>query len=345
MTSGMMIMNSVSQDIFSKLAIYQEIAPMLFVLQMIYIVVISLISPLIAVYSALIITLIIVLKHNKSVIPLLKVRILFYIHIGIYELYYIVFNYMIFIKSHLQGDLQYIGDTDILCSYYFIFIELLYFWTLYYHFMYISDKYKTSYVLSWPFYIICFAFPALFYMFGIKAVLNIISYNKMLLLIVVYKAFYSFGWQLIMMYLMDKYKKYKNNNQSRNVVLLSITTFVMILVLSLMVKYNISLSSNKSIWSVDYIIFKIAEILNLYYLLIIFKFIHADKAKRYLSYISIIICDIIVISYFMPFIDRMKIDYYIISPSLLLNSVIISIILYRFTALLLKKLFKLAQGA
>ncbi len=347
MTSGMMVTHSFIREVF--VGLYATSLMLLFFLFIgFYKAVYYIIAPLSIIYGGLIISLKRLLASNNMLVPHLKVRTLFYVHITIYILYCIIFNYFITIKEYMpykHRELRFIGNADIVYSYYFTLIELLYYWTLYYHYKYISDKYKTPYVLYWPFYIICFTITACLYIFGVMGVVGA-SNHTMLVLIVMYKALYSFGWQLIMMYLCDCYIKHNESHNLRTLNLSIFTIFILIIIAALIVGGEINLYPPKLFLSHDFVTTKINEISILFCLLIVYKGIHSNKMIKLLSYISIIIGNIIAICYFMPFIDRMRADFYIICPSLLLDSVIISIMLYRFAMYLLKKHFIiLVQGA
>ncbi|KWT82909.1 hypothetical protein ASN18_2349 [Candidatus Magnetominusculus xianensis] len=305
--------------------------------------IILMVIPHILFYSLIAAFLIKQINSINMIKPHMKTRLLFYGHLVVCILTYTILNYFIFIKSDMKvGKLEF-RRLDLVYSYYFILIELLYFWTLYHHLSSIIKRHNTTYVLYWPFYIICFLIPISLYFIIVDIVFMITQYyhNIILFLVVMYKVLYSFGWQLIIIYLINKYK---NSHHSVNLTLLIGTTLVLLVALSLLAKYNISLLLPNYFLTIDYKIVKATEMLLLFYLFIILKSIYSDKIKQYLSYISIIICNTIVISCYMPFIDRMKIDYNIICPSLLLDSVIISTMLYRFSANLLKKLVRFTQN-
>ncbi|KWT82908.1 hypothetical protein ASN18_2348 [Candidatus Magnetominusculus xianensis] len=182
-------------------------------------------------------------------------------------------------------------------SYSFIVIELLFFWTLYYHFIYTADEYKTSYVLYWPFHIICFAVSLLFYIFAINGVLGIISNDTMLLAIVTYKVLYSFGWQLIMIYLIYNYIMHKESYNLRIIILMINIVFITILIVGLFIHGDITFHFIELLQINEHGMLKIYETLILFYLLMVYKYIHTNKIWQYLSYITIIIGNIMVILY------------------------------------------------
>lgn len=339
MASVITVMHSLVHDVFAGLYVSSLMFLFLFYIGAYY-VIFYIVSPLIIMFYGLFRSLKILLEDKGLVIPPIKVRRSYYIHISIYILSYVLLNNIIFHKyfiPYIKGELRFIGSSDIVISYYFIFIELLSFWTLNYHFKYIADKYKTSYVLYWPFHIICVAVFLSFYILFFKGTVGIISNDTILFVIVTYKVLYSFGWQLIMIYLIHNYLQH---NESRHLRILHSAIniiFIIILLLVLIINGDIAFNNTKLPQINDHAIFKIYETLILFYLLTVYRSIHANDAKKYISYITIIIGNIIVISYYMPFIDEMKEDYYIIMPSLLLNTVIISIMLFRILAYLFKQ--------